>query len=346
MSVQSELIRLSEKIRADYKTNSELAEKRDILIEKLRNSKKLPSFEKYNQGSYAMCTGIKPENCEEYDIDVALFFNANKSEYNPIDLKIKIQDILKNHTEYGAEIKNPCVTVTYKKNNQAAYHVDLVIYTYDDKDSPINNRLYIAKGKNEDIDLQSWEIADPKGLVNYVNNKFEKSEEKNQFRRVVRYLKKWRNKNILNIGHESPCSVGLTLLTCDYFKYYEDDDLGAFINVVDEICNSFTYVGESENGRNLYRIFKALPNDLDFELLSDVFTKMSDIQMTNFKDKLDILNKNLEEVRDEIDEMEQYKKLNKIFGDDFEVPGINETAKNQIDFIPNSSASGKLDGRI
>ena len=71
MSVQSELIKFNEKIRADYKNKSELAEKRDILIKKLRESKKLLSFDKYDQGSYTMHTGIIPESGEEYDIDVA-----------------------------------------------------------------------------------------------------------------------------------------------------------------------------------------------------------------------------------------------------------------------------------
>lgn len=32
MSIQTELIKFNDKIRADYKTKSELAEKRDILI--------------------------------------------------------------------------------------------------------------------------------------------------------------------------------------------------------------------------------------------------------------------------------------------------------------------------
>jgi len=208
MSVQSELIKFNEKIRADYKNKSELAEKRDILIKKLRESKKLLSFDKYDQGSYTMHTGIIPESGEEYDIDVALIFNVNKDDHNPMDFKNDIQEILENHTDYGAEIKKPCVTVTYKKNGEVAYHVDLVVYTYEDKDSLINDRLYIAKGKNTDTDSQKWELADPKGLVNYINDKIELGEKRDQFRRVVRYLKKWRNHNILNIGNSSPCSIG------------------------------------------------------------------------------------------------------------------------------------------
>lgn len=340
MSVQSELIKFNEKIRADYKNKSELAEKRDILIKKLRESKKLLSFDKYDQGSYTMHTGIIPESGEEYDIDVALIFNVNKDDHNPMDFKNDIQEILENHTDYGAEIKKPCVTVTYKKNGEVAYHVDLVVYTYEDKDSLINDRLYIAKGKNTDTDSQKWELADPKGLVNYINDKIELGEKRDQFRRVVRYLKKWRNHNILNIGNSSPCSIGLTLLACNNFIFYVEDDLSALINIVNAIKSRFEYKSTSESGRNLYRIYQSLPIELDFQSDSDVFEKMSDVHMTNFKDKIEYLSEDLLDVKHEVDETKQYKKLNKIFGDDFVIPDIKESAKSQANYIPSSSASG------
>ena len=62
--------------------------------------------------------------------------------------------------------------------------------------------------------------------------------------------------------------------------------------------------------------------------------------MTDFKDKVDALVKNLNDVENETDEYEKCKKLNKIFGDDFEVPEEKNTAKKQYNYIPKSSASG------
>jgi hypothetical protein len=44
MSVQSEFIGFHERIKLDYDVRSELASKRDILIDKLRRSGKLPGF--------------------------------------------------------------------------------------------------------------------------------------------------------------------------------------------------------------------------------------------------------------------------------------------------------------
>lgn len=337
MSVQSELKKFNDKIRADFVTKKELSDKRDILLEKLRNNDDLPSFKELNQGSYAMCTGIEPEDDNEYDIDVALRFSANKDDYDPIALKEKICEILKNHTDYGAEIKKPCVTVTYKKDGEAKFHVDLVTYLYADKDDE-NSQLYISKGKNQDS--QEWEEADPKGLVDYINDRVEVGENRNQFKRVVRYLKKWKNIKFSNTGHASPPSIGITLIAADNFNYYEEDDLNSLIDVVNTILNKFSYVRTNQYGRYMYRISLSLPNILKFKFGKDVFEKMSDAQMTDFKDKIEKLKKDLVEVRDEADELEQYKKLNKIFGDDFEIPEAKNSAKKQFDYIPASSASG------
>ena len=334
MSVQSEFKKFNDKIRADFEVKKELSDKRDILLGKLRNNDELPSFKELNQGSYAMCTGIEPEDDSEYDIDVALRFSANKDDYDPIELKEKICEILKNHTDYGAEIKKPCVTVTYKKDGEAKFHVDLVTYLYADKDDE-NSQLYIAKGRDKE-----WEEADPKGLVDYINEKVEKGDKRDQFRRVVRYLKKWKNIKFSNTSHANPPSIGITLIAADNFNYYEEDDLSSLIDVVNTIVNKFSYVRTNEYGRYMYRISLSLPYILKFKFGNDVFEKMSDAQMTDFKDKIEKLKKDLVEVRDEVDELEQYKKLNKIFGDDFEIPEAKNSAKKQFDYIPSSSASG------
>lgn len=122
---------------------SKTRSKRDILIQKLRDSGDLPGFDKYDQGSYGMHLGTEPVEDREYDIDVGLRFNVNKSDYTPMQLKETICNILENHTEYGAKIKKPCVTVTYKKNGEPSYHVDLVVYTYDDK-TDTQSQMYLA----------------------------------------------------------------------------------------------------------------------------------------------------------------------------------------------------------
>lgn len=351
MSLQTHFKKFNDTIKLDYDVKSELKEKRDILLGILRDAEEIPSFTEYNQGSYSMYLGVEPLD-KEYDIDVGLRFHVNCSDYEPMDLKDKIHELLKNHTEYGATIKKPCVTVTYKKDGDAAYHVDLVVYTYDDKDDT-DSQLFLARGKKSDSDETYWEKSDPVGLVNYVNDKYkgdDLKEDREQFRRVVRYLKRWKNKKFSSSGNAEPPSIGITLIAVDKFEavktydYLEEKyvyaDLDALVNFVKEIQNLFVYTGCSENGRALYAIEYNLPTELKVESDTNIFKKMTDNYMTDFKEKIDTLVSDLKAVQNETDEVEQCKKLNKIFGDDFEVPETKNAAKKQMNYIPSTSSSG------
>ena len=351
MSLQTYFKEFNKKIKMDYDVKSELKDKRDILLNILKNDDDIPAFDEYNQGSYSMHLGVEPLD-GEYDIDVGLRFHVNKSEHEPMDIKEKIYEALKNHTEYGAKIKKPCVTVTYKKDGEAAYHVDLVTYAYEDKNNT-DSQLYLARGKNSDSDETCWEKSDPVGLVDYVKEKYKGEDcekDREQFRRVVRYIKRWKNKKFSNSGNAEPPSIGITLIAVDKFnvsKEYDDleekykyDDLEATLNFAKDIQNLFVYTGESEDGRSMYKIEYNLPSSLNFEPNTNIFRKMSDNYMTDFKEKIDKLVSGLEEVKNETDEVEQCKLLNKIFGDDFPVPEKKNAAKKQMNFIPSTSASG------
>jgi len=351
MSLQKYFKEFNEKIKMDYDVKSELKDKRDILLEILRNAEGIPAFKKFDQGSYSMYLGVEPLD-KEYDIDVGLRFQVNCDDYAPMDLKDKIYDLLKDHTDYGATIKKPCVTVTYKKDGEAAYHVDLVVYTYADKDDT-DSQLYLARGKNSESDETCWEKSDPVGLVNYVNDKYkgdDAKEDREQFRRIIRYFKRWKNKKFSSSGNAEPPSIGITLIAVDKFEvskkydYLEEkyiyDDLDAVLNFAKEIKELFKFIGISESGRYLYSIEYDLPSELKFEENTNVFKKMSDNYMTDFKEKVDTLVTDLEAVKNEADEVEQCKKLNKIFGDDFPIPEVDNAAKQQMRYIPPTSSSG------
>lgn len=347
MTLQKQFEGFNKNIKMDYDENSELASKRDILVKKLRADNDLPSFTVINQGSYAMYTGVKPLDNKDYDIDVGLRFNVNKDDYKPLELKEKVYEILKDHTDYGAEIRQPCITVTYKKNGNIGYHVDLVVYSYEDKDDT-NSQMYLARGKKySKEENKKWEEADPMGLKNEIMDKFEDEGERAQYRRIIRYLKRWKNIKFSSDGNSEPPGIGITLLAYEKFKpKYETDnvtlsrtynDLEALIYLVQQIKAMFSYHAY-ENGKLLYRIELNLPVTPE----TDVFFKMTDIQMTDFKDKIEELLNDLEEVKDEAEIVEQCEKLKNIFGDDFEVPEKNDTAKRQACmFAPNSSSGGR-----
>ena len=338
MSLQKEFLDFNDRIKLDYETKKELADKRDILIDILQNSDRLPSFSHFNQGSYGMHLGTEPVNGREYDIDVGLKFHVNKEDYEPTDIKNTIADILKDHTDYGATIKKPCVTVTYKKNGEAAYHVDLVTYAYEDCQDA-NSQLFLAHGKDSVPDEITWEKSDPIGLLDYITASVTQGNARDQFRRIIRYLKRWKHLYFSNSGHSEPASIGITLIAADTFVKYEDNDLEALFNIVKAIQNLFVPT-KFENNRWLYRIKCPMPSILNFSSNTDAFGKMTDVKMTDFKDKIEKLAKDLQAVKDEVDEAEQCKMLQKIFDSDFHVPDAKDVSKQQRNYIPSSSASG------
>lgn len=347
MGLQTYFDDFNEKIKTDYKERSELADKRDILLKKLRADKDLPSFEELNQGSYAMFTGVEPLD-KDYDIDVGLRFNVNKDDYEPLELKEKVYDILKNHTEYGAEIKQPCVTVKYKKDGELAYHIDLPIYAYEDKEDT-NSQIYLARGKKYSSDENKyWEEAEPKKLIDEIMNKYSDSEDRSQYRRIIRYMKRWKNIKFSSDGNGEPPGIGITLLAYEKFSIaktynyleekYNYNDLDALINLVQQIKNTFSVKEYSvERKEFLYKIEVNLPVKPN----TNVFLKMTDIQVTEFKKKIDKLVDDLNDVKKESDIIEQCTKLNKIFGDDFTIPAKENESKAQRNFVPSTSASGK-----
>ena len=184
-----------------------------------------------------------------------------------------------------------------------------------------------------------WEKSDPVGLVDYINNKVDKGNARDQFRRTIRYIKRWKNRRFNSAGHAEPASIGITLIVADNFVESSGDDLSALLSAVKSIQNLFQTV-KYEDGRWLYRIKYPMPYSLNFENDTDAFEKMTDIQMTDFKEKLEKLVRDLEAVQNEPDEVEQCRKLQKIFGDDFHVPEAKNVSKAQHNYIPSSSASG------
>ncbi len=347
MSLQSEFLAFHDRIKLDYDVNRELATKRDTLVKILNDSGKLPSFKILNQGSYSMYLGTEPLKGREYDIDVGLRFNENCTDYQPMELKNIIYDLLKNHTDYGAEIKKPCVTITYKKDGEAAYHIDLVVYTYENKEDQYS-QMYLARGIEEGSDETFWDMSDPAGLVDYINNAVENKDDRNQYRRIIRYLKRWKNLKFNSSGHAEPASIGITLIAADKFtpclnnNEDEYDDLNALLSLAEEIKSMFAPVGINEKGRLLYRIKYPMPSSLAFSNNTDAFGKMTDSQMTDFKDKIDKLVRDLQAVKEEVDEIEQCNMLQKIFGEDFHVPNVESVSKQQHNYIPMSSASGVI----
>lgn len=301
---------------------STLREKRDTIIKALRDrlGNDAPSFVNFNQGSYSMHTGVVPLD-GNFDIDVGLIFDCNQDKYpDPVALKKKVRDAA-NTNFRTVLIRRPCVTVNYMSGGEIAYHVDLAIYTKGD-----DGKLYLAKGKeNSAVEHRIWEVSDPKELTKRVCGAFEDSYKLAQYRRCIRYLKRWRQVQFQGAG--APLSIALTVAALYWFKpnFGTSDkpvDLLAMLDWVNAMLGQFTYDHHPDDGMHL-RMKVALP----VEPYSDLMAKRTAAQMKNFKEKLESLRDALQMAYDEDLPEDACKHLKKQFGDDFKVPEKSETAK-------------------
>lgn len=321
INLQKEFLDFHDNIKLEDE-NVTLREKRDILLEKLSNkiSEDAASYTNFHQGSYAIGTGVIPVD-EDYDIDIGLKFNIDKDDYaDPIEVKKWVSDALEGHTK-KVEIKRSCVTVTYQKNNESVFHVDFAIYAASCSDG----KMYIAKGKEFSSDEnKKWELSDPQELIKKIKGKHS-GDDAAQFRRVIRYLKKWRTFQFSSTGNEAPTGISLTVLAYNKFiasKSYDwalkkdvYDDFSAFYNVVTNIKSSFSLVWNTQDNKYYHKIIETLP----VEPYNNLFEKMTDKQMESLYLKIESMITKLDEVKRKDKRSGACTLLVEIFGNDFPV---------------------------
>lgn len=328
---------------SDIKENQELREKRDIILKRLEEKKAedVPSYTTFNQGSYAMGTGVKPID-GEYDIDVGIRFDISKDDYpDPVKVKKWVYNAVKDHTS-NVVMKKPCITVTYLKDGEPEFHVDLAIYAANNSDE----KLYLAKGKlYSDEDNKYWEVSDPLELINKIRDNYTDENDRKQFRRVIRYLKRWKDENFDIEGNSAPTGIGLTIAAYDFLviskQYdfatgtYKYNDLKAIADLVQAILNNF----KSEYDQEEEKWVERLHVNLLTEPYNDLFEKMTNNYMADFKRKLESLNAVLNDAENEPDVHEACKILKDVFGEDFPVPPKDETGQRKNHSIIGTSAS-------
>lgn len=297
MGLQTRFIKFHEAIKLKrYDENRTLIEKRDAVLDKVRDGlarqfkgtgKAVPTFTPINLGSYEMGTGVKPLD-SDYDIDVGLVFNLKTSDHEPLTVKGWVFNAVDGHTK-RVEWREPVVTVFYQRQGESVYHVDLAIYAPD-----FWGTKHLARGKQHSgADQRKWEPADPEGLITAVKTRFD-GEDGKQFRRVIRYLKRWRDENFPSEGNAAPVGIGLTVAAYHWFSPYrtgvftvEHDDFEALRRFVATLRERFTVV--QRNGRTYRRLAVMLP----VTPRTDIFAKMSDEQMTQFYGRLETLSTTL-----------------------------------------------------
>jgi len=351
VNVQRQMLQFHEAIKLKrFDENEVLREKRDRILTRL--NKNLPkvfesknikpiAYEIFDQGSYPLGTGTNPPN-GHYDIDTGIRFKISKYDCrDPVFLKECVYSALLEHTD-RVEIRRSCVTVFYQREGEPIYHVDLAIYS-DNSCNP-DSKMYLAKGKlNSTPKQRFWQESDPLGLMALIKNRFSNSKDAEQFRRTIRYLKRWKDVKFSSDGNAAPIGIGITVAACLWFKplftlnsfanTQDYDDLEAVRRFVDALLGQFKYVHSS--GNMVERLVVPLPVSPS----TDLFEKMTDAQMTELKEKLDNLLSAIEEAQQKVAPEEACKILHKQFGDDFPVPSREETAQKRSRAIISSSAS-------
>lgn len=287
-------------IKLGWKTQLEtLRTKRDVVYDRVLNG--LPEGVrapgKRNQGSYAMGTGIFPLE-GDYDIDVALEFELDPAAHDPVAVKRWVYDAVEDHTSKTA-VREPCVTVWWQRKGEPIYHVDLAVYAVHE------GNTYLARGKlGASEDLRRWEPADPKALIEHLKKTPSDEVAREQQRRVIRYLKRWKDLRFSATGEEAPRGIALTACALRWFEA-RDSELDAVLDLVSRMHDA----GED------IQVFLPVPPG------NDLFAAMNAQQRQNLHGQLGKLRAALETARDETRPRRAAEGLRAFFGDDFPLPG-------------------------
>jgi hypothetical protein len=302
-------------IRADYDMNKTLREKKDIILNRIRNhlkDKDRPGFDELLQGSYKMKTGVDPVAGLEYDIDVGLRFSFKETDYDAKTVRRWVFEAVVGHTD-NVEEMGPCIRVTYATGG---YHVDLVVYCVWTDTFGVEQFRLAHK-------TDGWRPAEPVKLLDHVKahrKPFEDTEDAgtstDQFRRVVRYQKRWNDVAIPAERSDKPTGLAFTLLACERLIRHEytdgdPDDRSALASLA------------RQAGSIAGRLTAKKPTP-EYE---DMFGRLSDEEMKKLKERFIKLADVLDEAGRTVDVRDACKKIREVLGDDFPLPDPEDTAK-------------------
>lgn len=249
-------------------------------------------YEKYGyvistwlQGSYKYGTLIKPvRSGENYDVDVGLYFNwdgqVESAEPTPKQLREWVQREIveyKKTNQSVNKVESPprerCSRAIFSKQ----FHIDTPVYHLNPESDIRRLACY------SDI----WEDSDPKAIYKWFKDVV-MEEDREQLRRLIRYLKAWVAVSFESSPSSRPSSIFITVLVAQVFKSLLFDRL---LGITDEkalvtiICNIHNRLLSDRSVFN--------PVDLDEDL-----NRMSDDDWNGFLTRLQALR----DVADRADE--------------------------------------------
>ena len=280
-----------------------------------------PKF--WGQGSFEMNTTINPITVFDkdgnifikYDLDYGVYFIEKEGEDNKRAISTWhdwVYNSVESHTSKLPERKTTCIRVVFSDG----HHIDLPIYY---KNGEIPELAHRSK---------DWIESDPKAFFEWFNNI---AKEKPQIRRIVRFLKAWKNfKETNNSNLKFPSGFALTILAVNDYEMDDNDDCKR------RSINSFS--GEKIQG-TLTNKFECLrpttPKD------EDIFNDFSDTRKNSFLNSLDSLVKDCQKANNENNFKKASEYLQKHFGDRFPL-GRDEDEKDKNNRLSNTISSSMI----
>ena len=218
MSLQNQFSKFHDKIKLGREddTYRDARSKDSSILDDLRDEFKnagYPIIETFIQGSLSTHTGIK-HPVADFDIDRAVVIDADNAPDDPVEVKKLVLKVLEKRGFKNARIKKPCVTADYMNLN---LHIDIVIYR------KRGQQYELAVGKlNSNAENRVWSPSEPKKLIEHINDSSQYIGSADlkirQVKRLVRYVKRWRDEKFgQNVG-KKVFSIGLTLMLKDKFR--------------------------------------------------------------------------------------------------------------------------------
>ena len=204
------------------------------------------------QGSYKFGTLIRPVHLgEEYDVDVGIYFEWQEDgtpSPSPAQIREWVQQELVSFKALNSDVKKiaeppkeRCSRAIYEKK----FHIDTPVYHLEK--STDTRKLACLSGK--------WEHSDPKAIYKWFRDVVE-AEDRDQLRRLVRYLKGWAAVAFSDAPAARPSSILLTVLVAECFsKNWRKrrgglDDEDALIMVIKDIHERVSAEREVSNPKD------------------------------------------------------------------------------------------------
>ena len=243
----------------------------------------MPTFKA--QGSFVMGTTLNQLPDDEYDIDLGVYISGYENETpanypSPNTFHTWLDQATKNETNANNKVKYTCVRVTYS----SGYHVDLPSYIVSN-----SGTIYLAHTRD------NWVKSDPVQFSNWFKDAV--SREGEQLRRVVKYIKAWKDYRKIKIP-----SVAISILVVNNFVKSDSHDEEALYETVKRI-NALLKIG--------FSCYKPV------EPYENVFEEYTDARKDAITNGFDDFEKKMKIVLTTDKCEERKSNLNRLFGDRF-----------------------------